>query len=132
MSTVITRIMHKLRIGNDAGRITTDDRGESVWEWNESDEAHGSTTAMIRSLENDELEIVGSPGLKPPEQEQAKGVFQESGLRIDAAGEPVHTELHPILTEEQQKKLEEARNDNRTPNKYGKKVDGNGGFDPYD
>jgi hypothetical protein len=26
MSTVITRIMHKLRVGNDAGRITTDDR----------------------------------------------------------------------------------------------------------
>ena len=38
MSTVITRIMHKLRVGNDAGRVTTDERGQNVWEWNKTDE----------------------------------------------------------------------------------------------
>ncbi|MCP4001862.1 MAG: hypothetical protein GY727_13220 [Gammaproteobacteria bacterium] len=123
--------MHTLHIGNDAVPITTDEPEENMWEWNESDEVHGSTTAMIRSLENDDLEIVGSPGLKPPTEDQAKDVSHESRLRVDAAGEPIHTELHPILTEEQLKKLGEARNDDSVANRYGKKVDGNGGFNPY-
>ena len=131
MSTVITRIMHKLRLGNEAGRITTDDRGANVWEWNESDEEHGSTSVMIQSLENDELEIAASPGLKQPDNQKSAAGPMRSGLRVDAAGEPIHTELVPILTEEQQKKLEEERADDRISNKFGKKVDDNGGFNPY-
>jgi hypothetical protein len=52
MSTVLTRIMHKLRVGNDAGRITTDERGQNVWQWSESADA-GVTNNYGKKVNDD-------------------------------------------------------------------------------
>ncbi len=61
--------MHKLRFGNEAGQVITDDRGNSVWKWKDSDIEHGSSTALLKNLDNDQLEII-EPTIKVKE---AKG-----------------------------------------------------------
>jgi hypothetical protein len=112
MSTIVTRIMHKLRFGNEAGRVITDDRGDSVWKWNDSDIEHGGTTALLKNLDNDQLEII-EPTINVKE---AKGkdffeLLDESALYAGQSPEQDVTDT-----------------DNRLANN---KIRGDGGYNPY-
>jgi len=61
MSTVITQILTSLRQGSDAGRIKTDERGNSVWDWKKSGDADGlsieETSVLLKRLNNDKLSL---------------------------------------------------------------------------
>ena len=117
MSTIVTRIMHKLRFGNEAGRVITDDRGNSVWKWKDSDIEHGSTTALLKNLNNDQLEIVESP----VNVKEAKGQDFFELLDESPNGESALSESHssePGVTD--------------TDNRLAKnKIRGDGGYNPY-
>ncbi|MDP6615539.1 MAG: hypothetical protein QF790_00010 [Gammaproteobacteria bacterium] len=119
--TVITRIMKKLRKADPMETLGAPP------EWTASDEKHSATTDLIRELESEDIgNVPDSPwkrGNKPIERKQQY---------LDEAGEPVHTEMRPILAEEQQIKLEEERQDTRERNRHGKKTDDGGGSNPYE
>ncbi|HJP03509.1 MAG: hypothetical protein QGH46_07915 [Gammaproteobacteria bacterium] len=120
--TVITRIMKKFRKADPMETLEAPREA-----WTQSDEEHGATTKLMMSLGSEE--IGGAPDTPWGRQEKS---IEHKHQYLDAAGEPVHTEIQPILTEEQQIKLEDERKDTRERNNHGKKTDGGGGFNPYE
>jgi len=122
MSTIVTRIMHKLRFGNEAGQVITDDRGNSVWKWNDSDIEHGSTTGLLKNLDNDQLEIVELPVNVKEAKEQ--DFFEQDFFELldeSANGESA-------LSEGQSPGPDVTDTDNRLAKN---KIRGGGGYNPY-
>jgi hypothetical protein len=122
--------MHKLRVGNDAGRITTDERGQNVWQWSESADGHDNTQMLIKRLDNDDLEIVAPP---VADKTGAAGNPEIIHTRDqgDTAGDHVHPDPNLALAEGEHQGANKNLADGGVTNKYGKKVNDDGGFNPY-
>lgn len=126
--TVIKRIVKKLK---KADPLETLEAPRETWAQPEPEEEHGATTKLIMSVENEE---VGEPAESPWNRGKKldNKPIERKHQYLDEAGEPVHTEITPILTEQQTIELEEERDDTREVNEHGKKTDEGGGFDPYE
>lgn len=127
MTTVVTRILHKLRIGNDAGRVATDERGQNVWQWKKSSAEHDNTSMLIKSLDNDDLQVVDSTA----KNKAGTAANPEAVRSADVDGDSGGGEINLALAEDQQQGLNKPSSDDAAFNKYGKKVDDDGGFNPY-
>jgi len=79
MSTVITQILTTLRRGSNAGRVTTDDRGNSVWDWGDENKETEETSILLNRLNNDQLSLVDDITSKEPELNLEEGVCDEGG-----------------------------------------------------
>ena len=79
MATVITRILRSLRSGNSAGRMKTDDKGDSVWEWDTDDADPEKTSVLVDRLNNDELSLVDEEPT-PEEEEELQAAAKGGGF----------------------------------------------------
>jgi hypothetical protein len=120
MSTVITRIMHKLRVGSDAGRVKTDDRGNSIWEWKDSDAGSGNTSVLLKRLDNDQLALAETRKLEALQESEQQP--NQDAAKVDDA--------EPKAPADKSKRTQTVRSSGGA-NKFGKKIDGGGGFNPY-
>lgn len=126
MSTVITRIMHKLRAGSDAGRVKTDARGNSIWEWKDSDAGSGNTSILLKRLDNDELALAETRKLEALQESN-----QKPSQDLDQDQDAVRTDDAEPKAPASKCKRAEAVKSPGGANKFGKKTDGGGGFNPY-
>lgn len=121
MSTAITRILKKLSIGrSEAGHISTDDRGNNVWTWDDEEAKNAkSKTALIRKLDANKLTMADTQMWK-------KDGASNTAKKIDRSAMETDQELK-IVESPTRKKAVPAEKQNR----FGKPTDNGGGFNPY-
>ena len=125
MSTVITKVLHKLRAGkSEAGRITVDDRGRNVWEWNDPDVNQAGTTTLLRRLDTTSLGMADTQVWNRQELESA----HETGGSDDSCNDIPVPELS---IEDTRRSPAIDTTDRRRKGHIGRKTDAGGGFNPY-
>ncbi len=83
MATEKSRVLKSLRSGNGAGRVKTDDKGETVWEWDTEGGEADETSVLVGRLHNDDLALVEDA----PDPEDQAGPENEASPENEAAPE---------------------------------------------
>ena len=119
MSTVITRILKKLSPGkSDVGHVAVDDRGRNVWEWNDADAKHASTTVLLKRLDNDALKMADTQMWKRDDVLKDQPKPDTSAAPRELSMESTGKRRTPV-------------SNNKVRNRFGKNTDDAGGFNPY-
>ena len=79
MPTVNTKILTTLREGSNAGKVTTDDRGNSVWDWGDEQSETEETSILLNRLDNTQLSLAADITSSEPALHLEEGEHDEGG-----------------------------------------------------